>query len=298
MLILKGHRSRVRGLTFTSNGLLASIGGRGTSVSLWDLDHNGKRRYLSHHDLIVDHLAASPQGLLVSVDRWSNWALWKGLSQRPVQTGRVWATVFGLAFSSAGKNLYMGEHSHSGFGYSVKRWQINQRMKNLGPFLKQGKGGKRGYGLAVVAGGKGTTLAIPLSNGQVHLWDLPSRTLRATCNPGRAIRSLALSPEEELLAVASGREITLWEVATGTLRARVRGHQRVVTGLAFSPDGRSLVSSSTDGLVKHWDRTLAVEQAAFDWNLGPLHGLALSPDGMRGACGSQDGGIVVWDIDV
>jgi WD40 repeat protein len=47
--------------------------------------------------------------------------------------------------------------------------------------------------------------------------------------------------------------IRLWDVATWTEVADLRGHQAYVHALAFSPEGAQIVSSSGDFTVRLWD---------------------------------------------
>src|SRR5262249_53091609 len=80
------------------------------------------------------------------------------------------------------------------------------------------------------------------------------------------------------------------------LRTFLHGHARGVTGVAFSPDGTTLVSSSHDGTILLWD--IAAGQP-----LGqPLRGhtrsvtsVAFSRDGKTVASGSQDGSVRLWN---
>ncbi|MCU0518555.1 MAG: WD40 repeat domain-containing protein, partial [Oscillatoria sp. Prado101] len=46
--------------------------------------------------------------------------------------------------------------------------------------------------------------------------------------------------------------ISLWNARTGELIQTVAGHSRWVESVAFSPDGKTLVSGSGDSTVKIW----------------------------------------------
>jgi RNA polymerase sigma factor (sigma-70 family) len=93
---------------------------------------------------------------------------------------------------------------------------------------------------------------------------------------GRMVNSLALSPDGRLLAVgeephAPGDRLWLYETASGRIIKALQGHDRQVTDLTFTPDGRRLVSVSEDHTGLVWDVTVpalgdtAVTQLAQAW---------------------------------
>jgi WD40 repeat protein len=45
----------------------------------------------------------------------------------------------------------------------------------------------------------------------------------------------------------------MWDVVTGKELARLEGHRGTVTSLAWSADGKTLVSGSNDGTALAWD---------------------------------------------
>jgi hypothetical protein len=86
--------------------------------------------------------------------------------------------------------------------------------------------------------------------------------------------------------------------ATGGLAqeyAVLRGHQRRVTGVAFSSDNRSICSVSGEG-GRVWEVITAKERIAFQSDrVGLYQGVALSPDGRTAALG-VDNDVELWDL--
>ena len=74
-----------------------------------------------------------------------------------------------------------------------------------------------------------------------------------------AVDSLTFHPNgTRLVAGSSDRSITVWDVDSGFAWISLQGHAGSVIGLAFSPDGSTLVSSSrgyegTDNTLKLWE---------------------------------------------
>ena len=65
--------------------------------------------------------------------------------------------------------------------------------------------------------------------------------------------------------------------------------------MAFSPDGRRIVSVSTDMTVKVWDATTGQETLTLKGHTDGFYRVAFSPDGRRIVSVSVDGTGKVWD---
>src|SRR6185369_12668791 len=96
----------------------------------------------------------------------------------------------------------------------------------------------------------------------VQLWD-PARGVevrRFPATPGDAF-CLAFAPDSATLAVGRGPQVELWELPNGKLRRTLSGHTNSIASLAFSTDGKLLVSGSHDHSVRLWQTSEWQEKA-------------------------------------
>jgi WD40 repeat protein/tRNA A-37 threonylcarbamoyl transferase component Bud32 len=141
---------------------------------------------------------------------------------------------------------------------------------------------------------------------EVKVLDAASGTVLHTFTPDAPdkdlnVLALALSPDGGRLAAALGTgfgcRVRLWDLSTGGkgIQLHMTTLDPLVVGLAFTPDGRSLVTGSGEGLVRLWDPGTGQERA-WPWEPGTYFcAHALSPDGKTIACGGYDSAIRLFD---
>lgn len=109
--------------------------------------------------------------------------------------------------------------------------------------------------------------------------------------------ALAVHPDGNLAAVAQGWGASVLDLSRKQERFAIAGHKGVLSSLAFTPDGRTLLTGSWDSSVRFWDAASGAELASYRWPVGRVYAVAASPDGTRFAAAGETGAIVVWDAD-
>jgi serine/threonine protein kinase len=114
------------------------------------------------------------------------------------------------------------------------------------------------------------------------------------------LSTLAISPDGRVLASGSGSEdstIRVWDTATGRLLVRLDGHTGWVCKLAFSRDGRRLISSATDQSIRFWDTSNWTETRVLRGHTDEIHAVAISENAHLLASASKDGDLMFWRDD-
>src|SRR5262245_57728713 len=98
------------------------------------------------------------------------------------------------------------------------------------------------------------------------------------------VRALAFSPAGKLLAAACGDRWSivpnvgkLWDAASGTELATLKGHGDPVTAVAFSPDGKLLATASSARSVKLWEVPSGREVRTLPRHAAQVNAVAFSP---------------------
>lgn len=137
------------------------------------------------------------------------------------------------------------------------------------------------------------------SRYSVTLWNCKTgKRIGTTIEHRHALSAVLFSPDGSLLATAADREpgVHLWDTATGKERAPVETGGKEPTRLAFSADGKRLLST-TSNVVTAYD--LASRKPLFELRghdeHSDIYDVAASGDGKQFATGGADGSVRVWD---
>jgi WD40 repeat protein len=80
-------------------------------------------------------------------------------------------------------------------------------------------------------------------------------------------------------AVSLERRAYVWDAKTGQLVGKTGGHEGGAECLAWSADGKLLVTGGNDNAVRLWEAKSLKELAALEGHISPVRAVAVSPDG-------------------
>jgi WD40 repeat protein len=308
---LKGHKLEVYCLAFSRDGKVLASGdgtdrgsgdleGSGPNVIiLWDIETGKERRRVPATPGWSYRLDFSPNG--------------KALASASPYDVRVWETAGGkqlhrlprgpcysVAFAGAGDTLVAGG--------ALGLWTAahGRKVRDLG----ESPGRRRDrevHHVAVSPDGK--VVASGDRTGWVRLWSAETgKELGVRRGPRHPAVSVAFSRDGSLVASGSAgdRAVFVWGAAGGALLRKFEfdctrvgwwcGYHDAST-LFFSPDGKTVASTSCDGAVHLWELETARQRSIAGGGLS-LSLIAFAPDGKTVAVLSNDedrGGVVIRD---
>lgn len=303
ILAQRDHSGPLASLAFSPNGKQIVSASRESlkpdrpgEMKVWSVNDGRVTHALKGHASHVAGVAFSPDGGRVvsgSVDQTIK--MWDAHSGQELATlhGHVGA-VATVAFSIDGSRLVSGSGDKT-----LRIWHVGGQTPldisagAVGPNVSTSANVAVGGHLAFSTDGKRIF-------GPSKFWDT------ATGAPTTILKHahvLALSPDGKAAVSLLGKDstLTLWDVETGKTLATLKGHRSYIDAVAFTDDGKRLVSGGW-GLgipdfneLKLWD--LESGQLLHDLK-GHKHGvrsLVFSRDGAHLFSASIDRSIKVWD---
>jgi WD40 repeat protein len=273
-------------LCFSPDGKTLAVSHSGDRVQLIDTA-TGKLRYiLGGHRASVEGMAFSPDGKTLALGTLNPsvqlWDVRTGKLRRGIEHHQE-KFVRGVAFSPDGKTVASGSWdrivlSECATGQELARFEA--KMQSI-------------HGLAFTPDGR--TLVSGSQDGRVRVWDVPTGRVRRTLD-GRwgTGHSLALSPSGKTVAAGLAPGIVrLWDVETGKeLLTNLQGHEAALHRVAFTPDGKFLISGG-DGQSRVWDAATWAQVRVLP---GSARDLSLTPDGRRLATVAYTEAVRIRDV--
>ena len=243
---------QVSSITSTPSGQLLGAGSRDEEVSIWQLDTSkdvtsfSLPAYVHLIGYSVNNRLLCLSGDVFTI--WSDTGQKDFLLNQPIR-GEGWL----VTFIPGTKHIVSLDRSGT-----LRCWDIgsDQGFRLLEKITRDGTSdvGFRGHTLTCSSEERSLVTSILMLGGTVVV--LQNEEVRVTFTPeitppGLPVSSAAVSPDLTLLATGGvlDKTITLWNVKTGKPIRVMMGHTGEVYDLAFSPDGKHLVS----GGARAWE---------------------------------------------
>ncbi|PGH06950.1 hypothetical protein AJ80_08082 [Polytolypa hystricis UAMH7299] len=290
---LSGHSKKTTAMAFLPDSKLIMSGAYEGSVMLWDTT-TGDRQDWFHLQSPEerDPGPPSPHALAFSAD-----------CRQIAATGYYHDNSFIMLFDAATGDLQkiLTDHSHtplalafspddmqlvsSSYDGTVRLWDTT-----TGDLQKTLVGHTdRVWTVAFSPDGKQIVSAC---YNTINLWNAATGDLQKTLAYPYA-RTVAFSPDSKQIAACFTNCMIFWD-AVGNIQKTLACHLGTVTSMAFSPNGKQIVTGSTDTTIRRWDITIGATQNAVGHS-GRVVTVAISPDGKVIASGSADNTIKLWD---
>jgi RNA polymerase sigma factor (sigma-70 family) len=320
---------QARGLAFSPDGAILT-GAVSGAIYRWDAASGRQLTPSAAHDSAVVQVLATAGGRQVfTVDEDDDLYAWDTAGGKPprrvvgdVERGIV-ASPDGrfLAWAVADDSVRTADPSHPNAvrgGSRVRLYDLAaERVIDRFPGFKD-----EATVQAFLPDGK-TVLTLDRGTATVRLWDVETgkerRSFPAAAGTDGSLpyaaRRAALSPDGKTLAIGYDRAdnfstmfrgvpVRVWDVSTGKAIHDLSGHINSVAGLAYSPDGRLLVSWAENplgsSLLDHvfvWDAATGRAVPTLHSGLGIGAGsAAFAPDGRTLVTASVDGKVRLWEV--
>ena len=133
-------------------------------------------------------------------------------------------------------------------------------------------------------------------DGTYHVWNLETgKKISAPERYATKLSTVTYSPDKGYYARGT-REIIFRDTSDDHVVKKLRGHQKWITALAFSTDGRSILSGDEGGNLILWNVGLGISVKQFSGHLSAITSIDFSPAGRFVATGSWDNTCRVWNV--
>lgn len=270
---LKGRSGNVLAVTFSPYGKYLATGTTDATTKIWDIENGSLVKVLSRQNFAVRSLAFSRDNKRIAAGTLGNTG-----KVYDIETGRELFEFSGgsgpVVFSPDGKKLMTINKTEDEFSGSLLSWASNNYL-----YLYDAETGKLlknfGYTGICRSGARRLNTCAVFSPGGRYIYiggkeDFPLKDNDKVVKPFGTIQ--------------------LWDAETGKYVKTLRGdHDRLITDMDISRDGKTLVTACSDKSICFWDRLMGQDLHEYDLHESAVSTVCFSPDGKYVLTSGTDG---------
>jgi WD40 repeat protein len=291
-----GHTNVITALAFHPERPLLASSSYDQTVKVWNLENGQEIATLRGHTKRVAHVAFSPKGdRIASASHDATVRVWE-FERDPSDASfvRIYphtAAVNAVAFHPEGIFFAAGDSSRA-----IKIWNLaNTEQPEKTLTGHEGEVTSLAYshdGKTLVSGGGVTN-----QRGEVHFWEDEGRTHYFRDGLSGRVLSVSISRDEKIAAAASDGLLRIWNKKRSSEAISFRADPQTVNGVAFAPDGFTLVSAGHSGRVSLWNSSGGLETFTLATQ-GAMKAVAFHPrEPLVAAAGIPRGEVRIWNLD-
>ena len=263
---LRGHRETVNAIDFNNDGTMLASAGHEGQVFLWNVNTRRVVRKLF------------PKEKSITAD-----------TLRTNFTRRVEA----IEFSPDGKLLAEAAQETNGAGM-LRLWNVElgevtrvlaDNVDNLRAIAYSPDGKIVAHNARDTIGFQHKIVFREAATGK-ELGSMTEANLSATV--------LAYSPDGKIIASGGGKKVHIWDAEQHKLLHAIDAHEKSVQSICFSPNGKWVVSGSTDDKVKVWNVETGKLELEIKAEQDSVNAVAFSPSGKTIASAGKNRTIKLW----
>jgi WD40 repeat protein len=285
--------SPVTSVKFSPDGTMLAIGGY-KQVRLIDAASGKLLANLFGHADSVRSIAFSPDGKLLAAAGGAPQSegeikIWDVPSHQLLKAMRGHKDgIYSIAWSPDGKLIASGSYDKT-----VKLWDVDagRELHTLQDHIDAV--------FAVAFSPDGKRLASASQDRTVKIWDVATgRRLYTLSDAMDGLTSVGFSPSGDQVAAGGyDKTIYIWHLAEedGHLTQALIADQESLLAMAWSPDGKTIVTASADGSIRFRDAATLNPLGVIDKQPDWVETLDISRDGRWLAAGRYDGSLSLYD---
>jgi WD40 repeat protein len=249
---LAGHTDMIAALSYSADGRRIVTASMDKTARVWDARTGAPLVTLSGHQDMVHDAEFSPDGgRIVTASDDHSVRVWDADTGKLIRVLDHEFPVIAASYSPDGKRIVTATSANE-----LLVWDAitGAKLSSLA--------GHRDLVQAATYSPDGSRILSASFDRTARIWDAKTGRQLALLPHDSEVFSAAFSPDGRLVATGASDTLQLWDASTGEPKALLLGQRGHIDSIAFSPNGKWLVTAGTDNTSRIWEVETGTQLAA------------------------------------